>query len=71
MHAAYHKKLLKSLLSYEKSRHENNLCDYGNYHKIIEGQDLINLFNNLITYYLNTNKLDEIYQHNDNLKFIN
>ena len=43
-------KLLESLVSYEKLRHEQNICDCENDHRMIEGKNLEDLFNNLITF---------------------
>ena len=74
MQASHHKeydKLLESLVFYEKSRHEQNICDCENGHRMIEVENLKDLFNNLITYYLNTNKFEKKYPHNNTLAYIN
>ena len=74
MHASHHKeydKLLESLVSYEKSRHEQNICDCGNDHRILQGENLEELFNNLIAYYLKTNKFKKKYQNKNTLAYIN
>ncbi len=38
---------------------------------MIEGGNLKDLFNNLITFYLNANKFEKTYPHNNTLAYIN